>query len=108
MIVYLGSLLNYVDCFSSDFNNFDSSDFNSSDFDFMGGGFDSFNDSDVHCFAGSPREGCMQFEDFTDQFNTHFGVADFGYGNDDFDVFPSISADVLPIVTPLGDESFVT
>ncbi|XP_069982204.1 uncharacterized protein [Penaeus vannamei] len=52
----------------------------------------------------SPRERSMQFEDFTDQFNTHFGVADFGYGNDDFDVFPSISADVLPIVTPFDSQ----
>jgi len=105
--------VNDFNCFSSvdDFDEFYcSDDFNGSNFDFIdGGGFDNcFNDLDeVYCFADSPREGSTPFEDFTDHFDNHFGVADFGYDAEDFDVFPSISADVLPIVTPSGDESFI-
>lgn len=36
----------------------------------------------------------------TDDFDDRLGEADFGYGYDEFDLFASVSAKVLPILTP--------
>lgn len=41
----------------------------------------------------------MALDDFTDDFDKHFGIGDFGYTSDDFDVFPPVSMDVCTLKT---------
>lgn len=47
------------------------------------------------------------FREFMDDFDTKYGISDFGYDEQGFQIFPCTSMDVCTLQTPSGNYSFI-
>lgn len=62
-----------------------------------------------HEVGGSPQhqKPDIDFNEFMDDFDTKYGISDFGYNDQDFQIFPSTSMDVCTLHSPSGKDSFI-
>lgn len=65
------------------------------------------NNDSVNIPGGAEHSDTVTWEDFTDEFDEHYGIGDFGYSHNDFDIFPPVSMDVYNIETPSGVKGII-